>query len=194
MAEFVYVDNSNVFIEGKRVSAVARRLARDLREAFDRRIIDHDYSVDFGKLHTFVAGNDPAKIKRAALFGSRPPPNDSLWKIAERAGFETVIEDRNIQNREKKIDTGIVTMMMRDAYKLVDPEQDVITLVAGDGDYVPIFTTLRKDGFRVELVFWEHASRELKDACDQFISLNPHLTLLAYNRTLRSAEPHAQWV
>ena len=64
-----------------------------------------------------------------------------------------------------------------------------ITLVAGDGDYVPSFTTLRKDGFRVELVFWEHASRELKDASDQFISLNQHLRLLAYYKT-RSAEPN----
>lgn len=183
MAEYVYVDNSNVFIEGKRVSAVTRGLARDMREAFEKRVTDHDYAVDFGKLHTFVAGNDPAKIRRAALFGSRPPPNDSLWKIAERAGFETIIEDRNVQNREKKIDTGIVTMMMRDAYKLVNPREDVITLVAGDGDYVPSFTALRQDGFRVELVFWDHASKELKDACDKFTSLNPHLGFLAYNKS-----------
>jgi hypothetical protein len=183
VAEFVYVDNSNVFIEGKRVSAIARGLARNLQEAFDKRIFDPDYSVDFGKLHTFVAGNDPAKIRRAALFGSRPPPNDSLWKIAERAGFETILEDRNVQNREKKIDTGIVTMMMRDAYNLVNPAEDVITLVAGDGDYVPSFLALRSDGYRVELVFWEHASRELKDACDRFTSLNPHLDFLQYKRS-----------
>ena len=60
-----------------------------------------------------------------------------------RAGFETVLEDRNVANKEKRIDTGIVTMMMRDAYKRIDPPSDVITLVAGDGDYVPTFEALR---------------------------------------------------
>ena len=103
MAEFVYVDNSNVFIEGKRVSAVQQGLAHSINHAFREQIFDHTYSLDFGKLHTFVAGDDPSKIKRAALFGSRPPPNDSLWKIAERAGFETVLNDRNVKNKEKRI-------------------------------------------------------------------------------------------
>ena len=182
MAEFVYVDNSNVFIEGKRVSAVQQGLAHSINHAFREKIVDNNYSLDFGKLHTFVAGDDPSKIKRAALFGSRPPPNDSLWKIAERAGFETILEDRNIANKEKRIDTGIVTMMMRDAYTRIDRAIDVITLVAGDGDYVPTFETLRADGFRVELVFWDHASKDLRETCDTFVSLNAHLDHLQYTR------------
>jgi uncharacterized LabA/DUF88 family protein len=182
VGEFVYVDNSNVFIEGKRVSAVRRGLARDIYHAFRDKITDANYSLDFGRLHAFVAGDDTSKIRRAVLFGSRPPPNDSLWKIAERAGFETVLEDRNVANREKRIDTGIVTMMMRDAYKRMDPANDTITLVAGDGDYVPTFETLRGDGFRMELVFWEHASKDLKEACDKFTSLDAHLDHLQYRR------------
>jgi uncharacterized LabA/DUF88 family protein len=113
------------------------------------------------------------------LFGSRPPQNDSLWDIARNVGFETVIEDRNVANREKKIDTGIVVAMMRDAYTSVNRSEDTMTLVAGDGDYVPAIESLRNDGYRVEVVFWEHASQELKDACDKFISLNPYLNLLA---------------
>ena len=162
MAEYVYVDNSNVFIEGKRVSAVQRGLASDIAHAFKYQIFDNSYSLDFGRLHAFVAGNDPSQISRAALFGSRPPPNDSLWQMAEKAGFEPVVEERNVANKEKRIDTGIVTMMMRDAYKRVVPECDVITLVAGDGDYVPCLKTLRDDGFKVELVFWNHASKALR--------------------------------
>ena len=69
--------------------------------------------LDFGKLHNVVAGNDPSRIRRATLFGSRPPKNDSLWQIARSAGFETIIVDRNVANREKKIDTGIVAAMIR---------------------------------------------------------------------------------
>src|SRR5260370_37613480 len=86
MADFIYVDNSNLFIEGKRVSAVARGLAMNIYEAMNNRILDYDYTLSFGRLHEFVAGTDKAQIARAVLFGSRPPPNDSIWKYAKSAG------------------------------------------------------------------------------------------------------------
>jgi uncharacterized LabA/DUF88 family protein len=180
MAEFVYVDNSNVFIEGKRVSAVEKGLAMNIFDAMNNKILDNAYRLDFGKLHNFVAGNDPAKIRRATLFGSRPPQNDSLWQIAKNVGFETVIEDRNVSNKEKKIDTGIVSAMTRDAYKNVDKAADTLTLVAGDADFVPPVRMLIEDGYRVEVVFWEHAAKELKETCSKFISLNPYLTVLRF--------------
>jgi uncharacterized LabA/DUF88 family protein len=175
MSNYVYVDNSNVFIEAKRVSAVQTGLAMDIYEAMDNRILDDSIRLDFGRLHAFTAGNDPAKIERAVLFGSRPPKNDTLWKIARDNGFETVVEDRNVANKEKKIDTGIVTEMMRDAYSGVSETSDIITLVSGDGDYVPAVERLVEDGYTVEVFFWDHASEELKDACSQFVSLNEHL-------------------
>ena len=178
--EYVYVDNSNVFIEGRRVSAVSKGMAHDIVEAMQYGILDHTYNMDFGKLHQFVAGTDNAEIARAALFGSRPPPNDSIWTYAKRAGFEVVLTDRNVRNKEKKVDTGITTAMVKDAYKFVDSKNDVITLVAGDGDFVPAIETLRGDGFTVELVFWDHVSKELKKASSKFISLNKHLTHLAF--------------
>lgn len=180
MSNFVYVDNSNAFIEGKRVSAVRKGLAPNIYEAMNRNITDNSYRLDLGKLHSFTAGSDPRKIKRAVLFGSRPPANDSLWGIAERAGFETIVVDRNAANREKKVDTGIVSEMMRDAYKKMNSGEDVITLVAGDGDFVPAITNLRQDAYKVELFFWNHASQELKDACDCFVALDPHLDHLSF--------------
>lgn len=178
--EYVYVDNSNLFIEGRRVSAVAKGMARNIVEAMQYNILDHTYTIDFGKLHQFVAGSDNAQIARAALFGSRPPPNDSIWTFAKRAGFEVVLTDRNVRNKEKKVDTGITTAMVKDGYKHVNPKKDVITLVAGDGDYVPAIDELRADGYTVELVFWDHASAELKKSASKFISLNKHLGLLSH--------------
>jgi uncharacterized LabA/DUF88 family protein len=182
MGEFVYVDNSNVFIEGRRVSAVKRGLAKDIWEALDKGVFDYPYNIDFGKLHAFVAGDDPTQIKRALLFGSRPPPNDSLWKVAERAGFEVVVEDRNVNNKEKRIDTGLVAAMTRDAYTKADKVEDTITLVAGDGDYVPAVRQLLEDGFKVEVVFWNHASGDLKRTCTKFVNLDPHLELIRLSR------------
>lgn len=74
MADYIYVDNSNLYIEGRRVSAVAQGLADDIVEAMREGILDQGYTISFGKLHDFLTGSDLSKIKRAALFGSRPPP------------------------------------------------------------------------------------------------------------------------
>jgi len=175
--EYIYVDNSNLYIEGRRVSAVQTGLADNIIQAMNERILDHGYTISFGKLHQFLTGDDLSQIKRVALFGSRPPPNDSIWRFAEKAGFELHLEDRNYVNKEKKIDTGIVTLMMKDAYRNASPG-DTFVLVAGDGDYIPTIREMISDGFNVEVVFWDHASRDLKESATKFISLDQHLEFL----------------
>ncbi|WP_036101716.1 NYN domain-containing protein [Lysobacter capsici] len=175
MADYVYVDNSNLYIEGRRVSAVVQGVSENIYDAMRDGIFDHGYTISFGKLHEFLCGSDKRAIKRAALFGSRPPPNDGIWTFAQRAGFELHLEDRNFRNKEKKIDTGIATLLTKDAYKSGDPHEDVFVLVAGDADYVPTINELKKDGYFVEVVFWDHASRELKEAASRFVGLNKHL-------------------
>jgi len=139
---------------------------------------DHGYTISFGKLYEFLCGVDKREVKRAALFGSRPPPNDSIWGHAQKAGFELHLEDRNIRNKEKKIDTGIATLLTKDAYKSGKPSDDTFVLVAGDSDYVPTINELKADGYRVEVVFWDHASRELREAASKFIGLNQYLETL----------------
>jgi uncharacterized LabA/DUF88 family protein len=178
MSDYVYVDNSNLYIEGRRVSAVAQGLAEDIHEAMNDGILDHAYTISFGKLHEFLCGQDKRSIKRAALFGSRPPPNDGIWSFAKRVGFELHHEDRNVRNREKKIDTGIATLMTKDAYKEGNATQDVFTLVAGDADYVPTVKELRADGYYVEVVFWNHAAKELRESASKFIGLDKYLEVL----------------
>jgi uncharacterized LabA/DUF88 family protein len=179
MSELCYVDNSNVFIEGKRVSAVRKGMASDIWQAHDYGILDNSYRLSFGKLYEFILGDDKQQVKRAALFGSRPPQNDELWSIAERAGFEVTVFDRNRANKEKKIDTNIAYLMGKDAQRLADKAADTITLVAGDSDYAAVISDLVSDGFRVPVVFWAHAARELKEAATRFFELDRHLEFLS---------------
>jgi uncharacterized LabA/DUF88 family protein len=117
-------------------------------------------------------------VKRAVLFGSRPPPNDSVWDAAKRKGFEVVVYDRNIKNREQKIDTDIVATMMEDSYEILDVKNDEMTLVAGDADYVPAIEKLKKRGIPVHVIFWAHAARELRETATKFVDLNPFLNHL----------------
>src|SRR4051794_28651688 len=84
---FTYVDNSNVWIEGQRVSAVKRGLASSPWDAMKRGIVDAAWRYDFGKLNSLVCPAD-ARVGRSFLVGSRPPANDSLWDSARQEGFE----------------------------------------------------------------------------------------------------------
>ena len=179
MAELIYIDNSNVFIEGQRVSAIKKGMVLNIHDAIVNKVLDSGYRLDFGKLYHFLTGGDHNNVKRAILFGSRPPENDSVWNAPKKAGFEVELEDRNVANKEKKIDTGIVTRMVEDSYDLANKEIDTITLVAGDGDYVPVVKRLRARGFNVDVAFWDHASAELKRECTRFIPLNQHLVALS---------------
>jgi hypothetical protein len=179
MANFLYVDRSNVWIEGMHVSAVQIGMVPDLWTAQQHKICDTSWQLDFGKLFQF-AGGERDEVKHAVLFGSRPPPSDSIWEAAKRKGFEVVVYDRNVRNKEKKIDTDIVATMMQDSYEFVTPNQDEMTLVAGDADYVPMIEKLKARNIPVHVCFWDHASKEIRECASKFVSLNPFLNHLRF--------------
>jgi len=180
MKNFTYVDNSNVFIEGCRVSAVQKKMlgAGTIIEAMNGRVVDMSWRLDYGRLHEFACG-DPSNIGGVNLWGS-PPPGDSFWKMVERYGFKTTKFDRNFAGKEKKVDVAIAHRMTKDAYSgVVKRGEDEMTLVAGDTDYVPVLQDLKAEGFVVHLVFWNHAGRQIKEAASKFVSLDPYFHLLS---------------
>lgn len=174
MTNYVYVDNSNIYIEGCRISAVKKGLAKNIYEAMGSGIVDHQWNLDYGRLYEFICGGDAV----ARLWGS-PPPGDSFWNMLERKGFNPTVYDKNFSNKEKKVDVAIAHRITKDAYKLIDKTNDEITLVSGDTDYVPVLADLVAEGYKVEVAFWDHASLELKRTASRFISLDQyhdHLT------------------
>jgi uncharacterized LabA/DUF88 family protein len=181
MANLLYVDNSNVWIEGMHVAAAKHGLAPDVWSAVQQKICDYSWKIDFGKLFQF-AGGEKASVRRAALFGSRPPQNDSLWTAAKMNGFEVKVYDRNVVGREKKIDTDIVATMIEDSFQVLRIGEDEITLVSGDSDYVPAIEKLKARGIPVHVVFWGHAARELKEVATKFVDLDPYLEHLCLGK------------
>ena len=168
-----YVDSSNLFIEAQKVSAVARGMARSLYDAKRRRVTDLAYRLDLYRLmDLLVRAEGPT---RAVLFGSLTDGNAGLWRHAEVAGFEAVTVARGFSGKEKRVDTSVVTRMCRDAYRFAAPGQDRITLVAGDGDYEPAVRQLAADGFAVTVLYWAHASRDLREAATAFHPLDPYV-------------------
>jgi uncharacterized LabA/DUF88 family protein len=148
------------------VAAAKHGHAPDVWSAVQQKICDYNWTLDFGKLFEF-AGGSKLEVRKAALFGSRPPKNDSLWVSAKKCGFDVIVYDRNVADREKKIDTDIVATMIEDSFEIYKPG-DEITLVAGDSDYVPAIEKLKKRDIPVHVVFWNHAARELKESATKF--------------------------
>jgi hypothetical protein len=179
MKNFTYVDNSNVYLEGCRVSAVRKGFlgANTIIDAMNNRVLDMGWQIDYGRLHEFACG-DATTIGGAKLWGS-PPPGDSFWAMVERLGFKVTKYERNFSNKEKKVDVAIAHQMTKDAYSgAVRKGLDEMTLVAGDSDYVPVVVDLVSAGFIVHVVFWSHAAKELREAATRFVPLDSHFDFL----------------
>ena len=179
MAYYVFVDNSNVWIEGKFVSAVINGHSSNIYEAHNNNTQDNSWAIDFGRLLYQVTETDITDVKKAVLFGSKPTDKDSLWDAMRQSGFTVINKERNAANKEKQIDTGIVAEILKTLYTEA-AENDVFVLVMGDSDYVPIMRQISEKGIRTTVAFWDHASGELRQAADKFLSLNGIINRITY--------------
>ena len=179
MAYFVFVDNSNVWIEGKIASAVTKGWAKNTAEAHSRRIEDKAWRIDFGKLLLCSTHGNITEIKKAVLFGSKPPHHDSLWNAISNAQFEVVALDRNIANKEKAIDTGIIAKIAKSLYKEAS-EGDTFVLIMGDKDFKPALEAIREENCKSIIAFWDNAAAELIGEADDFINLTPLIQNISY--------------
>lgn len=180
MTLYVYVDNSNVWIEGQRIQAVRTGLATDIRSALKQRITA-PWTYDFGRLYELLCpAGEP--VGRSILFGSRPPENDSIWQKVRDADFEVRTFDRStFTNKEKQVDIALSTTMMEDSFRYMNPANgDIAVLAAGDGDFLPTIESLQSRGLGVRIVSWSHAvSHRLRDTADEFVELDPHFDFLS---------------
>ena len=179
MAYFVFVDNSNVWIEGKFASAVAQGWAPNTYIAHSTGAEDAAWRLDFGKLLNFVTNGNLQDVKKAVLFGSKPPLHDSLWAAMRGAQFEVTTLDRNYANKEKAIDTGIVQKISKSLYRDAQ-EGDIFVLVMGDKDFLPSVQAIHEEKGICHVAFWNNASGELISEADQFIDLTPNIAAITH--------------
>ncbi len=176
MRSYVFVDNSNVFIEGQRAAATAERsVARGKL-----------YRLDFGRLFGFLnPDRDEVFFQLGSesfpkLYGSEPPPLDSIWKILEGMGVALKIFRKNPRGVEKRVDAALII----DCTKLVSkwqPEPNgEIVIVAGDADYYDLVGDATNQGWSVRVVCWEAATAQIVRQLPQFTDLTPHLRTVGY--------------
>ena len=114
--------------------------------------------------------------------GEETPFFDALSKI----GIETRVKDlQEFYGGAKKADwdVGIVIDAIRTA-----PALDVVVLVSGDGDFIPLVEYLKNQGKRVEVMaFGRTTSLKLKETADEFIDLDETISKSKYRWQYRNS-------
>ncbi len=153
-----FVDDSNIWIEAQKFAASGNSHMPKLTDS-DR---DPRLRIDIGKLIDTLR-NDRSQGP-SFLYGSRPPPNDSVWKAFEKFKFQTKIYDR-AHGKEKEVDNSMATdlsskateLSIRAEYDLRYKEQKANTTfvaITGDRDLLPPIKKVLESDIRVELWAW----------------------------------------
>lgn len=170
----LFVDNSNVLLEGRRFAKMKSEGRRKLG-----RFLDNSYEIDWGKFLYVVKETDSRALADVPyLYGSRPPPNDSVWQRIRDDGFDVKVFDRNIRNKEKGVDMEM-GMDIAERLHTVRPPKTIV-LAAGDADYVPVVTRAQSKGWSVEVWFWSNVAAELRKAATRFCPLDAQFDFLRF--------------
>lgn len=129
-------------------------------------------NVNFAKiLETAVAGRQLIRAV-AYVVRSKSKEEQGFFEVISKQGFELKIKDLQIfPGGMKKADWDVGLSV--DAIKMAD-KLDVIILVTGDGDFIPLVSYLRENkGCLVEcLGFGKTSSSKLIEVVDEFTDLS----------------------
>jgi len=129
-------------------------------------------NVNFGNILKTAAAKRQLIRATAYVIRSKSKEEKSFFEALDKAGFEVKKKDLQIfAGGEKKADWDVGIAM--DAIKMAD-KLDVIVLVSGDGDYVPLVRYLQENkGCKVEIMaFKETTSNKLIEEANIFTNLS----------------------
>jgi len=151
----MFIDNSNIFIEGQKYYASAQCL--NLRVPQDPRC-----RIDIGKLVNLALRG--RTLQHGSLYGSEPPALDTMLRKIRDRGLNVEVFKKNFKGKEKEVDPAMSIDAIAYAYESQARKCTVI-IIAGDRDYCPLVRMLlkKKREWKVELVAWENSiSTQLK--------------------------------
>ena len=153
---FLYVDDSNMWIEAKKLAANKLKL---------KCVEDPRLRLDIGKV-TDVVAND-RKVAWGILYGSEPPPIDSVWQKIRERGWKVITTRRStFTKKEKQVDH----QMVADITALVSGcvFKGKIVMVSGDADIIPAISKSLQMKWSTEIWMWENGvSNSLKKLAEE---------------------------
>ena len=160
------MDNVQLFLDYANIEATAKSLG---------------YKIDYGVLlnEKLVSQEEGRILTGAFAYVPRDPRNEyknqreieGLWN----SGFYVVTKIGTIAGSSFKCDFDIEISM--DIMRIAHTNRpDIIVLVSGDSDFIPLVKELRTMGIRVEVASFEsNLSRHLKQVASGVINLNEYL-------------------
>lgn len=132
----------------------------------------HGTRVNFGKILEDAIADRNLVRALAYVIQADSPDEDKFFEALDKQGFEVKRKDLQVfagGAKKGDWDVGITV----DVIKMSD-RLDVVVIVAGDGDYIPLVRYLQEaKGCRVEIMaFQESASLKLREVADKFIDLS----------------------
>lgn len=129
----IYIDNSNLWIQGQRTYAEKKRMSVSL---------DPTWRFDVGRLRDIVieglGGDSPSSTfdVRTSLYGSIPPPVDSIWVAISSKDVKVFKFARSTwTGREKSIDSSIIAdSIVQASMDERDCVASTFVIVSGDAD------------------------------------------------------------
>lgn len=132
----------------------------------------YESNVNFGKILEDATRDRQLIRALAYVIKAEAPKEQSFFDALEKAGLEIRAKDIQIfADGQKKGDWDVGIAV--DAIKIAD-RLDVVVLVTGDGDFMPLVTYLKENrGCRVEgIAFGRSASSKLIESLDHFINID----------------------
>ncbi len=144
----------------------------DVQNMYYSARITFNKKVNFKNI--LLSGTAGRKLIRAIAYGIKTVDGmeDKFFEALEKSGFEVKTKDLQIfldGSKKGDWDVGIAMDAVRMSQSL-----DVIILVSGDGDYLPLVEYIQStSGCRVEaMAFKESASSKLIEKVDDFTDLS----------------------
>ena len=136
--------------------------------------------VDFGEILKLAVSKRNLVRVFAYVVSTKTGEEKPFFDALTKLGIETRVKElQEFYGGAKKADwdVGIAVDAVR-----IAPSVDVLVLISGDGDFIPLIEYLKNQGKRVEVIaFGRSASAKSKEEADEFIDLDkaPRKYLLA---------------
>lgn len=143
----VFIDNSNLFIEGQKFYARLKKLRVSVPQ-------DIRFRIEMGRMfNALLQGREHLFAK---LYGSEPPANDSLWQMIRSKGILVSTFQRDSRNYEKEVDTSLAVDVTAQSFGLREPTGYVtFIIIGGDRDYMPVYDQVLERKWKLEIVAWK---------------------------------------
>ena len=129
---FIFIDNSNLFIQARK-SISSPRL-----------------HIDYGRLLKTIKGR--RNLGQSPLLVGSIPPYDSLWRHIRGHDYVVTLFERDNSNHEKEVDTEIAVQMTNTVCRKIPATLAVVT---GDRNFYSPIKVALKERWKVELWYWE---------------------------------------